>query len=100
MPPVKRTVFWADSAWNAYIDTLNFYKERNGSPDYSRKLDKRITEKIEMVRFFPEWGEPLREEIARRLIVEKFVLLYDHTEDAVFIRFFADGRRNPELFPY
>ncbi len=74
---VKRRVIWSDNAKIELKETLDFYKRRNKSADYSRKLFKRFKLELEIVAKRPFIGIKTNRENTRGLIIADYIIFYE-----------------------
>jgi len=73
---------WTFNAETQLKEILGFYTRRNGSPQYSNRLKKKVWKVIRIIRKNPYFGELIPgHENRRRFSIENFVLAYEHTGD-------------------
>lgn len=93
----KRKLTWSQDAREQWVEILRFYTKRNGSPNYSRYLNKRLLAVIRMFRDWPEIGEVTNgNENYRRHAVEHYAVFYRLTADGIEIAEIRDSRRGEE----
>ena len=93
----KRKLTWSPVAQEQWKEILRFYTKRNGSVDYSRRLNKKLLAMFRMIRLWPEIGEEtdgVRN--YRRHVVEYYAVYYCITNDEIKIAEIRDGRRDEE----
>ncbi len=56
----KRKLIWSPQAREQWKEILRFYTKRNGSADYSRRLNKKLLTVLRMLRQWPEGAFPFR----------------------------------------
>ncbi len=92
-----REVIWSPKAEKQWDKILLFYCERNGSSDYSVKLNGKAHRTLEIYAAQPTLGQRTKRKNVRRCIVEKFVLFYRIIEDKLEVIAVVDARRNVPL---
>ena len=96
MVPAKKSVIWSSKAKNELIEILEFFKERNGSCQYSRKLDNKIEKRLSLVTDDCLLGEETDDENVRQLVVENYSIIYWIRSDAIEVLSIRDARRDEE----
>ena len=93
----KRKLTWSPVAQEQWKEILRFYTKRNGSADYSRRLNKELLAMLRMICHWPEIGEKtdgVRN--YRRYVVEYHAVYYWITDDKIEVAEIRDGRRSEE----
>jgi len=93
---VKRKIVWSNRANIKLFKILDFYKKRNKSTTYSKKLFKKLVSEVSLLEKQPELGVNTDIDNVRGLIVDDFVLYYEITKDMIVIHTVWDCRQNPE----
>lgn len=93
---VKREVIWSQKAKIKLFNILDFYKNRNKSTSYSKKLYREFNHQLSLVDKQPEMGIKTDFEIIRGLIVEHFILYYEVTKEHIIVHTLWDSRQNPD----
>jgi len=97
----KKLIIWTKEARLDFKATLQFYNERNGSNDYSRKLAGEIFQIIEKLHNNFFLGKQTSDTDVRVLIKGTFSIFYEIKETEILILVVWDTRRNPgELKKY
>jgi len=93
----KRKLIWSPQAREQWKEILRFYTKRNGSADYSRRLNKKLLTVLRMLRQWPEVGEVTNgEKNYRRHVVEYYAVFYRITGEGIEIAEIRDSRRGEE----
>jgi hypothetical protein len=74
-------------------EIVGFYRKRNQSSQYGKKLKWSIREQLDNVCMFPEGSPKYEGGPARFIVVENFVLLYEVKDDHIIVLHFDDARR-------
>lgn len=77
-------------------DILKFWREKNKSNTYSKKLDLRFREVINIIKDFPQIGKQTDDSNARIKIVKEYLLIYEETQDSIIILTIWDSRQDPK----
>ena len=98
---VEKRVVWTDKARINFKTTLHFYRERNGSEEYSTQLYQDIVQSIELLRKNEHLGKSTDEENVRVLTKGHFRIFYEQKTEEIVILVIWDSRRDPsELKKY
>jgi len=93
---MARRIIWVIQAQKDRKEILGYWKERNKSVAYSKKLDKFFREALQLILKFPFIGKPTNKKNIRIKIVRSYFLIYEITaEDIVVLRIW-DTRQNPK----
>jgi len=74
---------------------FEYWKNRNKSNTYSKKLDNRFREALTIIRDYPQIGKQTDDQKARIKIVKDYLLLYEETADSIFLLTIWDSRQDP-----
>ena len=91
----KRKIVWSARAKLDLIEILDFYFKRNGTINYSKKLNSRIRKAIKLLEKHSEIGIPTDVKEVRNLIEGDYSILYEIQTDRIEIITFWDNRQNP-----
>lgn len=92
---VKRKIEWLAEANLDLKDILNFYIERNGSANYSKKLNKKFNKSIQLIAKNPFIGTQTDFSKVRTLITDDYQIIYEIFDRVILIIKIWDCRRNP-----
>ncbi len=92
----KRKIVWSQRAKNRLFVILGFYAERNQSKVYSQKLYNKINQELKLVSIYPLIGLKTDMELVRGLIVENYIVFYEHNNSTIFVLTVWDCRQDPE----
>ena len=73
-------MIWSPHARDGFREILRFYRKRNGSNDYGRKVSERLKLKLARYLVFPERGEVMGAENRRYFVCEPFRVCYRFTD--------------------
>jgi len=92
----KYKIDWSIEARLDLIDILEFYRIRNKSSLYSKKLNTKINKSIKLINKNPLIG--LQSQIAsvRALITGDYQIIYEIFDNLILIIMIWDCRRDPE----
>lgn len=93
---VKLKVEWSAQARLDLFDILDFYIRRNGSADYSKKLNSLVKKSIETISRNPVIGTQTDYNSVRALITGDYQIIYEVFEQLILIIMIWDCRRDPD----
>ena len=93
---MARQVVWSLRAQAERKQILEYWRRRNKSNAYSRKLNQQFKESIRIIRDFPQIGKTTDDPNARIKIVRDYLIIYEATESQIFILTIWDSRQDPE----
>ncbi len=93
---VKYKVEWSIEARLDLLDILEFYFERNGNANYSRKLNSKINKSIKLVTKNPLLGLQTDIDSVRAIVTGDYQIIYEITANILLIVMVWDCRRNPD----
>ncbi len=93
---MARQVIWSLRAQNDKREILGYWKQRNKSNTYSKKLNELFKESIKIILDFPQIGKVTDDTKARIKIVRDYLIIYEETETQIFILTIWDSRQDPE----
>jgi toxin YoeB len=91
-----KQIIWSQRAQNDRKQILEYWRNRNKSNTYSKKLDKRFREALNIIRDYPQVGKQTDDQKARIKIVKDYLLIYEETEDSIILLTIWDSRQDPE----
>jgi addiction module RelE/StbE family toxin len=91
-----KQVVWSLRAQKERKEILDYWRKRNKSNTYSKKLDKLFRESVRIIKDFPQVGKTTDEQSTRIKIVKDYFLIYDETETQILILTVWDSRRDPD----
>lgn len=92
----KRQLIWSQVATMKLFGILDYFKERNGSDIYSKKLYKKIVRASSVLPKQLYVGVKMNYVGIRALIVENYFLFYELTDTQIIIHTVWDSRQNPD----
>jgi toxin YoeB len=91
-----KKVIWSLRAQSDRKNILEYWRQRNKSDSYSKKLDDRFREAIDIIKDFPQIGKLTDDQKARVKVVKDYLLIYEDTVDTIIILTIWDSRQDPE----
>jgi plasmid stabilization system protein ParE len=93
---MAKRVIWSLRAQNDKKEILDYWRQRNKSNTYSKKLNELFKESIKIILDFPQIGKVTDDTKARIKIVRDYLIIYEETETQIFILTIWDSRQDPE----
>lgn len=87
---------WSNKAKTKFFKILEYYTERNKSATYSKKLYKKISNELVLLKKQPELGIKTDYDEIRGLIVDDYILFYEVYPEKIVVHTIWDCRQNPE----
>ncbi len=93
---MAKQVIWSLRAQNDKKEILDYWRQRNESNTYSKKLNELFKESIKIILDFPQIGKVTDDTRARIKIVRDYLIIYEETETQIFILTIWDSRQDPD----
>lgn len=93
---MARRVIWVLQAQKDRKEILAYWKDRNKSVAYSKKLDKLFREALQLIAKYPFIGKPTNKKNIRIKIVRNYFLIYEITAKEIVVLRIWDSRQNPK----
>lgn len=91
-----RKIIWSHRAKIKLYSILEFYAGRNKSKLYSAKLYAKFNQEIKLLAKHPNLGIKTEIESVRGLILDEYIVYYEHYEDSIIIHTIWDSRQDPD----
>jgi addiction module RelE/StbE family toxin len=91
---VKKVV-WSETAQNDRMEILLYWKQRNKSDSYSKKLNYLFTDAVDLIAKYHKVGKASGYNETRIKIVRDYLIVYKEYESLILIITVWDNRRNP-----
>lgn len=91
-----KQVIWSARAQNDRKQILEYWRFRNKSDQYSKKLNHLFKEAIKLITDYPQIGKVTDDSHARIKIVRNYLIIYEETDDQILILTIWDNRQDPE----
>jgi toxin YoeB len=91
-----REVIWSWRAQNDKKSILAYWRKRNKSDRYSKKLNGLFREAIKLIKEHPQIGRPTDDKTARMKIVRDYLIIYELTDKVIHILTIWDVRQDPD----
>ncbi|MBX2969038.1 MAG: type II toxin-antitoxin system RelE/ParE family toxin [Cyclobacteriaceae bacterium] len=93
---MAKQIIWSIRAQNDRKQILEYWRNRNKSNTYSKKLDQRFREAINIIRGYSQIGKQTDDQKARIKIVKDYLLIYEETSDSIIVLTIWDSRQDPK----
>ena len=93
---MARKIIWTQKAREDRKRILAYWKDRNKSDTYSKKLNQLFKHTINIIAEFPRIGKPTNDKNARIKVVKDYLIIYQESETTIFILTIWDSRQNPD----
>ena len=91
-----RKIIWTALAKQSRREILNYWKNKNSSSTYSKKLNQQFGEYVLHLSRFPNLGKNSGFNDIHYLIVDVYKIYYKVIANNILILLIWDGRRNPD----
>lgn len=93
---MAKRIKWSTHAVADRIAILDYWFQRIGNKNYSKKLDHSLKEIIIRLSEYPKLGRQLDDREERFFVKDSYQIFYLETADSIEILHIWDSRRNPE----
>jgi toxin YoeB len=87
---------WSPRAQKERKEILEYWRLRNKSNTYSKKLNQLFKESVKIITDFPQIGKSTDDTNTRLKIVRDYLIIYEETETQIFILTIWDSRQDPD----
>ena len=91
---MAKEVIWSYRAQTDRKNILSYWRLRNKSNAYSKKLNKLFNNAVTLIRDFPQIGKSTDD--VKVKVVRDYLILYEETEVAINILPIWDSRQDPK----
>lgn len=91
-----KQIIWSQRAQTDRKQILEYWLQRNNSSTYSKKLDKLFREALNIIRDYPQIGQPTDDQKVRVKIIKDYLLIYEYTNSSIILLTIWDSRRDRE----
>ena len=92
---MAKQVAWSIRAQDDRKNILSYWRQRNKSNTYSKKLNLLLKEAVNTIRDFPKIGKLTDDRNARIKVVRDYLIIYEEKESTIYILTVWDGRQDP-----
>ena len=92
---MAKLVRWTNQAKADRIGILDYFRKRNGSTHYSKKLNRAFIKEVKFIADFPNIGKPTNSENIRVKVSGDYYLIYQIDAGILYILRIWDIRQNP-----
>ena len=92
---MARQIIWSFRAQNDKKEILDYWRRRNKSDVYSKKLNALFKESIKILQDFPQIGKETYDQKVRVKIVKDYFIIYEETQSQILILTIWDSRQDP-----
>ena len=93
---MAKEVVWSLCAQKERKEILEYWRLRNKSNTYSKKLNQLFKESVKLITDFPQIGKPTDDINTRIKIVRDYLIIYEETETQIQILTIWDSRQDPD----
>ena len=93
---MAKPIVWSRRAINDRKDILGYWKGRNKSSAYGRKLNAHFKKAVQLIATHPNIGRRTDIEGIRVKLVRPNQIFYNNAKEQIEILIIWDGRRNPD----
>jgi plasmid stabilization system protein ParE len=93
---MARQIIWSLRAQNDKKEILDYWRRRNKSDTYSKKLNALFKESIKILKDFPQIGKETDDHKVRIKIVKNYFIIYEETQSQILILTIWDSRQDPD----
>ncbi len=93
---MARKVIWSLLAHVDRKNILDYWRKRNQSDTYSKKLNRSFKEAIQLIQEYPQIGKKTNLEGVRIKIIKDYFIIYEIEDSAIHILTIWDSRQEPE----
>jgi len=93
---MAKQVVWSLRAQADRKEILNYWRLRNKSNNYSKKLNQLFKESVRIITDFPQIGKSTDDTNTRIKIVKDYLIIYEETETHIYILTIWDSRQDPD----
>ena len=93
---MAKQVVWSLRARDDRKAILQYWRVRNKSNTYSKKLNQLFKDSIQIIKDFPQIGKTTDDSNTRIKIVRDYLIFYEETETQIFILTIWDSRQDPD----
>ncbi len=92
----KIKLFWTITAVKQRNYIFKYWNSRNKSNLYSKKLLKKINNRIELIKTHPKIGKKVEFDTTRIISLGHYSILYKQINSEIYITGFWDNRQDPK----
>jgi len=97
---MAKQIIWTYRAQQDRIEILCYWRKRNKSNIYSKKLNLLFKKAILLIAVHPHIGRSTTMAGVRVKLVRDYLIFYEVNEGQIFILSIWDNRKNPEETPF
>ncbi len=97
---MAKQVIWTKRAQQDRKEILHYWRKKNQSDIYGKKLNLLIKKAIALVAAHPNIGRRTNIDNVRVKLVRDYLVFYEEGESGIFILTIWDNRRNPDEIPF
>ena len=93
---MARRLIWSKEAKISRANILDYWKKRNKSKEYSKKLNSLFTKGVQQIEEYPYSGVEIANNVYRGKLIKDYYIIYSITVEHIAILLIWDTRQNPE----
>lgn len=95
---MAKRIIWSKQALNERKEILQYWKKHHQSATYSIKLNDLFKKAIRLIAMHPRVGRMTDMQNIRIKLVRDYLLVYEETDEALYILNIWHSSRNPDEF--
>ncbi len=92
---MAKSVIWSLRAQDDRKKILDYWRQRNKSNTYSKKLNLLFKEAVNTIRDFPQMGRQTDDKNTRIKVVRDYLIIYEESDNSIYILTIWDARQDP-----
>ena len=92
---MAKKIIWSTQSQNDRKEILLYWKTKNKSDSYSKRLNYLFTDATKTISKFPKIGKPTDYKDTRIKIIRDYLMIYKEFENFISIVAIWDSRQNP-----
>ncbi|MGC3945575.1 MAG: type II toxin-antitoxin system RelE/ParE family toxin [Chryseolinea sp.] len=94
---MARQVIWSRRAQKDKKEILlHYWRQRNKSNTYSKKLNELFKESIKIIAEFPQIGKVTDDTYAKIKVVKDYLVIYEESDTHIHILTISNSRQDPD----
>ncbi len=97
---MAKRIEWTDNALREKVEILKYWKKRNKSEDYSKKLNGLFKNAVRTIQKHAALGRPTEDPEVKNILARDYLIYFTETDTCITVVHILDGRRNPDRWKY
>jgi plasmid stabilization system protein ParE len=91
-----KQIIWSKKASEELFKILEYYIERNGNANFSKKLKKRIDHTLKLIQYQEKLGKKTDNDNIRCITELDYQIFYEIQQESINVLVFWDSQQNPD----